>query len=122
MKDLHDKLDMVASKGVPIIAAAGSLSPHRKSKENIPNIIQIRLPLRRSQLFQTIYNILNTAPKNMSGAPAEKKQKTEGHAPKQCKILVVEDNHVNQKILVRMLTNLGILCIFEGKVIYQNIK
>ncbi len=60
-------------------------------------------PTRQSHLYDCIATIMGTPAPNVSEPPITRHTIEETHAQARAKVLVVEDNTVNQKVAIRML-------------------
>jgi len=71
----------------------------------------MRKPIRQSELYRRILELLNRRPLTAPISSIERKTRTAGRVPSpgsnRHSILIVEDNMVNQKIVSRMLEKLG---------------
>lgn len=131
LKTAEENYKLISTVKYPVIVTMISLIQKRDKTKIEPqsqHLVYIRVPLRRSQLILSIQSVLNSTlnkherkrVKNCRKnhklnflksfeylSNVEKKAKVGEIDPKNCTILVVEDNFVNQKIIVRMLANLG---------------
>jgi len=100
----NEKLHFTAAKSPPIVLLAAL---HRlNAAKEVPDIAGIvGKPMKRSQLYETLVTIFGTAT-----APRPVTKRFEGPALGQslhARVLVVEDNTINQKVALRMLEKLG---------------
>lgn len=92
---------------MPIIVLSSvgqTLSPDEKDLINS----YLNKPIRRSQLFYTINSIFEKEQKRAASASMPEIQNLKDLSPdKNIEILVVEDNPINQRVMIRMLDKLG---------------
>ncbi len=64
-------------------------------------------PVRQSQLYDSIASVMSQAPQADPPASVKRHRMVEAQTTPQAKVLLAEDNIVNQKVTVRMLEKLG---------------
>jgi signal transduction histidine kinase/CheY-like chemotaxis protein len=64
-------------------------------------------PVRQSQLYDCITTVMGSAVALSTGSPVTPPRRPEAQAQLRAKVLVAEDNMVNQKVAVRMLEKFG---------------
>ncbi|MEM7404324.1 MAG: response regulator [Pseudomonadota bacterium] len=64
-------------------------------------------PIRVDQLRAKLQAVLAGAPEDVSAAPLDRQRMTEAENARRARVLLAEDNQVNQKIATRMLQKLG---------------
>jgi CheY-like chemotaxis protein len=95
---------------IPIIGVTTlkELNEHKHNVDEYPNIRLLPRPLRQSQLYNTFVDLLIPSPTSTTTAPRPRKQTLQAIAQAvPMRILLAEDNIVNQKIALRLLERFG---------------
>ncbi len=98
---------MIDPVNIPVILMTSRTILSYNFEEDNPSQIRMNKPIKQSQLIWNVINVLSGSKnlKNQNGHQARQPMKINDKYP--LKILVAEDNTINQKLILRMFQSLG---------------